>query len=523
MKNEIKCAVLENLIKEHKTPALFIGAGFSKRYLENYYNWSELLLQIGKEIGVPEFIITSRYNAYIAEGNDEGVAKQKIGTFLENKLNEKIQNGDYSSIFSKEEQELITKNNYSPFKFLISRLLKNIVIKKDKTYLLTELNYFKKLVSKIPCIITTNYDTLIEKLFGEKFTTYINQEDYFYNHNCLNAEIYKIHGSITAPNSLVITDNDYNNFSQKAHLTIAKLLSILSLHPIVFIGYSLSDSNIQMLFEQLLECINEQQLQDLEKNLIFVEFKEHCISMNSNNYKEIKLKNKSIKATYIITDNFTRLYQYLNQCAPVASPLEIKKYYSLIRQIVIDNNEESKRIVGRLADLDKLPEEIAITDLAISDVSYTKINATDLMLDVLYEKNKYDAFSVIEKWFSQGIARNSNAPLYYYLKKCFKENKTFSDNVKLKINDYLKHKKTIKIAEKQLFPTKMLLDAELAKIEKDTKKLDVLTYNYYSGQITRKQFTDRLKKIYENDNSILTSSEFKKAILILDYDKKIKI
>lgn len=43
-------------------------------------------------------------------------------------------------------------------------------------------------------------------------------------------------------------------------------------YPIIFIGYSISDSNIQNILKSIVGCLNAEQLKHLESRFVFVEY-----------------------------------------------------------------------------------------------------------------------------------------------------------------------------------------------------------------------------------------------------------
>ena len=52
----------------------------------------------------------------------------------------------------------------------------------------------------------------------------------------------------------------------------AKLITIFIEHPIVFIGYSINDSNIKEILSSIVKCLNQEKIKKLQNNLFFVEW-----------------------------------------------------------------------------------------------------------------------------------------------------------------------------------------------------------------------------------------------------------
>ncbi len=72
----------------------------------------------------------------------------------------------------------------------------------------------------------------------------------------------------------MLTKEDYDDYNSKNAYLAAKLITIFVEHPVVFIGYSLNDPNVQNLLETMMRSVgkNNKGLERLRNNLIFVEW-----------------------------------------------------------------------------------------------------------------------------------------------------------------------------------------------------------------------------------------------------------
>jgi hypothetical protein len=120
-----------------------------------------------------------------------------------------------------------------------------------------------------PVVITTNYDQLFEQALREVgknpfISVYKKNEmqeemtdDYEGEPTGDRPFIFKIHGDIDKPESIVITDEDYIQFilrmSDRAgyHPVPETVNYYLKRWPTLFIGYSLKDYNLRLLFKTL--------------------------------------------------------------------------------------------------------------------------------------------------------------------------------------------------------------------------------------------------------------------------------
>ena len=143
------------------------------------------------------------------------------------------------------------ENGCSPFKAELSYYLKQKSVLcpelKDEVTLLN--NIAKK---SIAGIITTNYDLFFETYLSQ-YTIYIGQQALLFSQLQGIAEVYKIHGSLNDPQSIVINEKDYKEFKEKREYLAAKLLTIFMEYPIIFMGYSISDSNIRDILSSIVK------------------------------------------------------------------------------------------------------------------------------------------------------------------------------------------------------------------------------------------------------------------------------
>lgn len=75
-------------------------------------------------------------------------------------------------------------------------------------------------------VITTNYDDFVENNFNG-YTKYVGQRQLVFSAVQGIAEIFKIHGSIEEPGSLIINEQDYIDFDKRSPYLAAKLMTIL--------------------------------------------------------------------------------------------------------------------------------------------------------------------------------------------------------------------------------------------------------------------------------------------------------
>ena len=117
-----------------------------------------------------------------------------------------------------------------------------------------------------PIVVTTNYDRLYEQALGvlaKNVSTIIynpKREETAQLHGLPKKDerwLFKIHGCVSNSESIVITDEDYIRFvmrmndNEEFHPVPQKIRSQLADWPTLFVGYSLLDYNLRLLFRTL--------------------------------------------------------------------------------------------------------------------------------------------------------------------------------------------------------------------------------------------------------------------------------
>lgn len=97
-------------------------------------------------------------------------------------------------------------------------------------------------------IITTNYDSLIEKQVNQGINKYqIIKKDMDIPYSKSDHYLIKMHGDLLEKN-LVLKEDDYFDFENNFYMISTLIKSLIMNHTVLFIGYSLSDSTFNNIF-----------------------------------------------------------------------------------------------------------------------------------------------------------------------------------------------------------------------------------------------------------------------------------
>ena len=311
----------------HNHPVLFIGSGFSFRYLENTYTWNALLSKICEDLwGNDEKYLDIK--AKYTESNGY-CPFDKVATMIEEEFNvalERDRNGKFSEINDTFYEYMRKGVTLSRFKIYIAKLVGDLTLKDGVE---EELNELKRARKNIGSIITTNYDQLIEKIF--EFHPLVGNDILLSNPY---GSIYKIHGCVTDISKIIITTNDYKKFDEQYELIRAQMLSIFIHNPIIFLGYGIGDENIQKVLKTIFSYIplNTPDADKIRQNFLLVEYEAGSTNHEITDH-DIVVKGSNIRINKLRTDDYSELYRNLANINLPISAMDVRKVQSVVKEI----------------------------------------------------------------------------------------------------------------------------------------------------------------------------------------------
>ena len=415
--------ILEKIVESKRMPVLFVGSGLSKRYLYNYPDWNELLELSYAKVNADSF----QLQKYIDQFKRQGLSQFEINTHLASAIEDEFNAAFYDRKIKlgSVKNPAWVKRGISPFKMFLSRYFKKLnVYHSEATD--REMVQLRALRNKISAVITTNYDLFLEEcIFSSDFKVFVHQNELFSSDSYNIAEIYKIHGSASDANSIIITAKDYEYFKESRKLIIAKMLTLFAESPIIFLGYSFTDENVQIIISEFLSCLTPAELKNIDEHFVFISYKKGVQSLQEVKRTIVTKKNVEIPITEIQTDNFYKVYEILNQITPGIAPSRIRETRKLVKTIVdqsVANSDADSVIVGidDLSDANLASKPLAIAigyrDNILNKLGYGQLSDISIFEDILFNNKHFDANLMCLSRF-KSISPTRLLPVHKYIKQ----------------------------------------------------------------------------------------------------------
>jgi hypothetical protein len=407
---------LDELVSSfNTTPFLFLGSGITRRYY-NLPDWKNLLIHFANEVKNDDFAFSSYENLANGKEHPKGLYPL-IAELIQRDYDEKWFNDARIRHIDKETAEKI-KNGLSPFKGEMAHFIKrNSILNPEYE---EEISLLKKLSERnLSGIITTNYDQFIENIFNN-FKTYVGQRQLIFSTILGIAEIYKIHGSVDAPESIVINEKDYIEFDNNCPYLAAKLMTIFMEYPIVFIGYSLSDQNIKNIMAAMVNCLDEPQIEQLGKRFIFVEYSSEAEDITITPHS-IFLGNKTLTIQKIVLKDFKVLYKALAKKQSKIPVRILRRFKDDLYQFVVENKPTSTLKVATIDDKRIKDEDLILAIGTAKEFGHKGLSGIDLndwYRNILYDDLSFTADELLSESYENLNKQNSkNIPVFKLLTK----------------------------------------------------------------------------------------------------------
>lgn len=335
-------------------PVLFVGAGLSRRYLGTP-DWEGALRVALEHVG--------------EKAPDYDYLKQKHSgdpTLIGSEIAEIIFEWAWDEGKSQFPEESFTTESKSIF---LKYILADHLAKSTPDTLDSESNSyseeFKSLQSIRPhAVITTNYDHLLELIYNG-YEPIIGKQVLRYNLNAYG-EVYHIHGSVTNPETMVITRNDYDRWNSESKYFASKLLTYFAEHPVIVFGYSISDQNVRTVLQDIGAIVADES--GLIENVLQVVFDEKAdppeqtemaIPVADQQYRIKVLRTSSLLSVY---EALTARHE-LKDANPALVRALAARAMKLTRSDIPKGNIEVdyKTLEGVISSEEELPKLLGIT------------------------------------------------------------------------------------------------------------------------------------------------------------------
>lgn len=376
-------------------PFLFVGSGFSRRYL-NTPTWQELLDHIADITYTDSLLYVQKKNE-VSKTYDIDKQYNDYMTHLCDLISEDLDKIWYSDEKFRNNREkyrsLLEKKTIPPIKIEIAEYIASF--KNYKEDMLDELDALKKISThSISGVITTNYDTLVEDIFG--YETYPSQEELLFHSQYNVGETYKIHGCVKQPETILINSRDYQIIEEKHKYLSAKLLTIFVEHPVFFIGYSIGDEDIKKILSDIQQCLSKDQLMKMQERLFYIVWDPNVDAFTESIYPITFQNGSSLEIKQIRLSDFSILYDSLSENKS-KYPVKILRYMKQDMYNMVLTNDPTDRMLISVPDDDIDPDKLKNIEflygfgmLERAKYGYAIITPEEVYKDVVYNSGEFN-------------------------------------------------------------------------------------------------------------------------------------
>lgn len=219
---------------------------------------------------------------------------------------------------------------------------------------------------------------------------------------------------------MVLTTADYERFNTRNPYLAAKLLTIFVEHPVIFLGYSLSDPNVTDVLVSIARVLTTENLSKLQGHLIFVQWSEGT-STPTLVATQIAASGFTIPVQQLTVGNFIGLFDILSSLRRKFPARLLRQLKEHVYQLVYSADADSKLAVLDIDDTTNIKDVEVVFGVGILGQlgrrGYVGLKRLDLLLDVLEPKSKYDASRIVDEALPAILKLPGQTPVYRYLRE----------------------------------------------------------------------------------------------------------
>jgi hypothetical protein len=222
----------------------------------------------------------------------------------------------------------------------------------------------------------------------------------------------------------VLTQQDYENFGSRNAYLAAKLLTIFVEHPVVFLGYSLSDKNVREILMSIAKVLTKDNIGLLQNRLIFVQWDQNATDPRINK-TVIPLDTLTLPILEITVSEYADIFlalSTLKERLPLSLLRRVKKQ---VTELVLTSAPKNKTYVMSIDEAFKSDD----VDVVIGIGVHNKLTMTgqgivgrdrhDLLRDIVNPILPTDVESmklVVSSVLPKNLPGRTNTPIYKYLR-----------------------------------------------------------------------------------------------------------
>lgn len=431
-----------HMFESRNAPVLWIGSGLSKRFVEGYPTWDELLERVARRAGIgadgfPAVRLRARDRTDPdAEGYETAA---ETATLLSELLADRFIRGEADPKEVLDERGLWRyRSGSDPVKLLVCSELRGMRLREDMK---EEIDEFRKLADIVPAVVTTNYDTLVETLFDGRFAVFDSTDDYYGSPDIGIGEIHKVHGTVDRPDGIVLNTRDYRRMKPRYHVVVSRIISLMCESPLLIIGYSARDWIVREILGEMVASFSRGKAEELCRNIVLVDYDPEWGPCQGT--REIGYGNGWLNVRTIVTGNLLPIFKDLAsyECGiPVPQMRRLRKLLVNATSLNVPMDQRRLAYFG-LEGIDEVDPKRTVVALTTEQAlnaakSYSTYSIEDIVVDVLYE-HKIDPANLIDVWFEwSSLPNRAFIPVFDYLVMLDRK-----DNVSKKMAAYINEKK----------------------------------------------------------------------------------